>query len=226
MDSKTEKVLRHDSLYESEKILGNKHWSEFNEFEQAFSFLKFLDDNEKKKNHLQSIGDTYWGMSWDQFKNLIKQHGFVEALSYDFNHDKNEVDEAIIYYHLTKGLIIWATSYWNKKDVNEGTLYGEIQANSEEDCKTIWSWLSTGGCIDSDKMIYKTSQDVREGLFSRLVELESAGTFLSQWIKKDRFLWFVDYVESKQDGYNYKEITKEKISKCPKELQSIIGETR
>jgi len=70
MNKRTEQILTHDSLAESEKILGNKHWSEFNDFEQAFSMLKFMEDNQVKNTHLKSINDTYWGMTWDEFKNL------------------------------------------------------------------------------------------------------------------------------------------------------------
>jgi hypothetical protein len=64
---------------------------------------------------------------------------------------------------------------------------------------------------------------VREGLFSKLDELESVGKFLSLWTNQNRFLWFLDYNESKIDGYDYKKITYDKIMKCPIELQNIIG---
>jgi len=226
MNKRTEQILTHDSLAESEKIFGNKHWSEFNDLEQAFSMLKFMEDNQVKNTHLKSINDTYWGMTWDEFKNLIKQKGFTPALEYDLIYNGwNEptTEEAIIYYHLSKGLIIWATSFSNKTSVNGGTLYGEIQANSKESENIIWKWLSTGGCIDSDNMIYETSHDIREGLFNKLQTLESAGKFLPKWNNKDRFLWFVDYVENDSEGYDYKEITKNKIKKCPKEFQNIIS---
>ncbi len=165
-------------------------------------------------------------MTWNDFKMLIKKQGFVPALEYDFIYNgfsEPATEEAIIYYHPIKGLIIFATSFSDKTSINGGNLYGEIQANNKEDCSIIWKWLSTGGCIDQDKMIYQTSHDVREGLFSKLELLESAGIFLSTWTKKDRFLWFVDYVESKQPGYDYEAITKEKIAKCPEEMQNIIN---
>ena len=226
MDKLTERILTQDSLAESENVLGGKHWSQFNETEQAFSMFKFFNDNDIKNNHLQSINDTYFRMSWDEFKNLIKSHGFIPGLEYNLLYNgwsEPKTEEAILYYHPSKGLIIWATSFNGKTTVNGGNLYGEIKANSKEDCETIWRWLSSGGCINSEEMIYKTSHDVREGLFSKLNTLESAGTFLSKWIDKNRFLCFVDYVEDDIPGYDYKAITKEKIMKCPKEMQEIIG---
>ncbi len=226
MDIKTEKILMYNPIAQSEKIFGDKHWSEFNEIENMFSLYQTINHNETKAAHLKSIGDTYFSMTWDEFKDLIIRKGFVPALEYDINYNKWDeptIEEAILYYYFQKGLIIWATSFNNKTSVNGGNLYGEIQANNKEDEKTIWKWISTGGCIDTENNIWKTSHDVREGLFSKLDTLESAGKFLSKWTEKDKFLWFVDYIESDVPGYDYKEITMRKIKKCPKEFQNIIG---
>ena len=222
MDNITEKFLTQDTIVETEKILGKHHYSEFNDKENSFMLLKAMIDGEAKSKHLKSIGDTYWGMKWNEFKDLIKGHGFVAGLEYDFEYE-GRIDEAIIYYHPVKGLIIFATSFGQKDRINGGNLYGEIKANSEEDCQTIWRWLSTGGCIKDSDMVYETSHDIREGLFAKLDTLETAGRFLNRWIKKDRFLWFVDYVETKDERYDYKKITQDKIKKLPQECRNIIG---
>lgn len=222
MDNITENILTKDSLAESERILGKTHYSEFNDFENGFAFSKLIYDNKKKTNHLKSIGDTHWGMKWNEFKDLIRKHGFVVGLEYDFKYESG-TEEAIIYYHPTKGLIIFTTSYGQKDSINGGNLYGEIKANSEEDCQTVWRWMSTGGYIKDSDMVYETSHDVREGLFAKLDTLETAGKFLNKWINKDRFLWFADYAETKIDGYDYKKITQSKIEKLPQECRDIIG---
>lgn len=224
MNKETERVLTQDTIYESEKILGKDHWSEFDKSDNAFCLLKAMADNERKTNHLKKLGDTHYGMKWDEFKRLIKSYGFVPALEYDFKYDyfgDSNIEEDIIYYHPLKGMVIHATSYGNKDHINGGNLYAEIEANSEEDVNTIYRWLSTGGCIKD--LIFETQQDIREGLFSKLVELETAGKFLNIWNKKNRFLWFVDYSEEKINGYDYKAITRSKIERCPQELRDIIG---
>jgi hypothetical protein len=222
MDKLTKKILRNDSISESEKMIG-KNWQEFNDEENmatlGFNYL----NNKIKDTYLSSLGDTHFNMSWKEFKQLIIGRGFVSAMEYDIHHDDNEIDEFVIYYHPKKGLIVCATSYWNKTNVNGGELYGEIQANSKDDIDIIYKWLSSGGCIDKDKMIFSTSHDVREGLFSKLDELESAGRFLPRWTERNRFLWFVDYKEDKVKGYDYKKITNKKLLKCPKELREIVG---
>ena len=183
----------------------------------------FIADNENKDEHLASIGDTHYKMTWQEFKQLIISKGFIAGMEYDIQHD-DETDEFIIYYNIQKGLILCATSFWNKTSINGGTLYGEIQANSKDDTQTIWRWLSTGGCIDKDRLIFSTSHDVREGLFSVLDELETVGKFLPKWTEKNKFLWFLDYKETRaENGYDYKKISKEKLLKCPKEMQEIVG---
>jgi len=118
----TEKILCKDTLAETERIFGGKHWSEFNDSEQEFSFAKAIVDNVAKDEYFKNIGDTHFSMSWDEFKRLIKQHGFIPALEYDIQGES--VNEAIIYYHPQKGLIIFATSYSEKRTVNSGNLYG------------------------------------------------------------------------------------------------------
>jgi len=220
MDKLTEKMIKQDPIIDAEKAFG-KHWSEFDDTENMFMLSHAIESNERKGSYLASIGDTYSRISWDDFKSLLVKKGFISAIEYDIHQDGN-TDEFILYYNPEKGLIIHADSYWNKKSINSGTLYGEIQANSEEDVREVYRWISTGGCIDTEKLIFETSHDVREGLFSRLDAIETAGKFLPVWTNKDRFLWFLDYTETKAEDYDYKQITKDKIEKCPDGLKNII----
>lgn len=224
MNKETERILTQDTVYESEKILCKDNWSEFNEMDNAFCLFKAMSDNHRKTEHLKGLGDTYWGVDWNEFKNLIKSYGFIPALEYDFKYDsfgESCTEECIIYYHPEKGMVIHATSFGNKDHINGGNLYAEIEANSDEDEEVICKWLSTGGCIEG--LIYETQQDIREGLFSKLNELETAGKFLNRWTNKNRFLWFVDYSEEKKNGYDYRVITQNKIKRCPQEFRDIIG---
>lgn len=228
MDRIIEKLLTHDPVADTESLLGDKHWSEFTEDEQLFCLARSMSYNAFKNKHLQSIGDTYFGMSWKDFKKLLMARsfkiGFTNELSYNYN-DHIGIEEEIIYYQPDKGMIVYATSFSDQRTINGGTLYAEIQAR-DADTKTketIWKWLSTGGLINKEDLIYETSHDVREGLFSKLEILESTGTFLKKWTNKDRFLWFVNYIESKNKPYDSKMITQSKIERCPQELREIIG---
>ena len=224
MDKLTEKILTTDSIAETEQILCKKHYSEFSEDDICFCLAKTKIDNEIKYRHLQNIGDTHFRMTWDEFKEKLLVEGFKIGLSEEFNFEREKKivkEEEIIYYYPEKGMVIYANSFSEKQSINEGSLYAEIQANTKEDGRTICKWISTGGMINEKKLIYKTSHDVREGLFSKLKILESAGVFLKKWTDDDRFLWFLNYTE--KNDYDYKKITQSKIERCPQELREIIG---
>lgn len=220
----TARVLTHDTIAETEKVFGDKHWSEFSDLENLLMLGRAIEDNKRKAEHLKSIGDINYKTTWDEFKNMLVSYGFKEGLSYPLNtHDYGDgttIEEAIIYYHLEKGLILWATSYWNRSTINSGNCYCELKSKGgKENKNTLYQWLSSG-CVRDN--VCESSFDIREGMFYRLEMLESAGVFQSKWSIKNRFMWFVDWNEKEVEGYDYKKITKDKIMQCPQEMQDII----
>lgn len=227
MDNRTEELLRQDSLAETEKIFGDKHWSQFDEQEQAFSMVKFMFDNERKIEHLKSIGDTYFNMPWNDFIILIKDYGFIEGLRYNFEAPKHgfinepdRIEEAILFYHPSKSLILWATSFGN--NINGGKVYGMAEYEDWKTCCKVLSGCSHGN-NGEDKNILHFDYDIREGLIHTLNKIASNLRLLPKWQGRKPFMWFLDYAEEKVDGYDYKAITRSKIERCPKELQDIIG---
>ncbi len=64
-------------------------------------------------------------MDWNEFEDIVSSNGFKigyeEKFPYEDHHEK-----AVVFYR-EDGLLIWATSFWNMKNVNGGTLYGEIK---------------------------------------------------------------------------------------------------
>jgi len=221
-DDKTSEILKRDTLAETEKIVGKEHYSEFSKEEELFALCRGLNFNKAKREHLQSIGDTHFGTTWAELKTMLIDFGFIEGYSYPIEDPEEEQkNEAILWYHPDKGLILFATSYYGTS-VNGGTCYGEIKAHAgDKNRDIIWEWLSTGGKI-KDTDVWETSWDIREGMFHRIKMLESAGTFQKKWKNKDRFLWFVDWSESKPDDYDYKTISSKKLKKCPKAMRDII----
>ncbi|PHA03024.1 hypothetical protein COE51_01390 [Bacillus pseudomycoides] len=243
IDNKFNEMLNCDPIAETEKVL-NKHHSEFNRDEGLLMLANALHTNEIKANYLKSLGDTHFSISWDEFINIIESYGFKEGLRYDFQHDNGKcTDEAALYYYPEKGLVIWATSYWNKKSLNSGKLYGQVKSKEKIEYETVsdkWGerqiikWTGTlksssqslNDCSHGAFMDIETGidfdYDVREALINKIEQIGNHLEFLSKWNKK-QFLWFLDYAEEKQPDYDYKEITKEKIMKCPKELQEILA---
>lgn len=211
-------IKRKDVLADMEKVVG-KHWSEFDNTENGFSLLFQMNENERLEKEFKNAKDTYFSMEWDEFKSLLKYNGFKEGLSYDFTHEEWKcTEEFMIYYH-TKGIIICATSFNNKTTVNGGTAYLETKGMNFDKFSEI---MSTGGCFDSKNDLWNISNDVREGLFQWFNIVDKNTEIIPIWKDADRFLWFLDFVESKKENYDYKAITQEKIKRASKECQDIL----
>lgn len=212
-----DKVLSLDPIYEMEKAAG-KHHDDFSQDEMGNVILFNLFSNEMKTTVLKHAGDTYFNISWKDFILLIENHGFKNALEYRFTYNdfgEDETGQAVLYYR-EDGLIIWATSYHNK--LNGGTLYGELIKNQETPLMNLPDY--SGGFYKNNRLSFTT--DVREGLFRFIERMEENGVFAPVWGEKNRFLWFVDYKEEKEPGYDYKKISNEKISAAADGLKQIV----
>ena len=244
IDGRMNEKLRVDPISDTEKFF-NKHYSEFNKEENLMMLANAFRINTQKADYLKGLGDTHFGMSWDKFISIIESYGFKVGYKYDFEHDNGEyADEAALYYHPEKGLVIWATSYFNKSSVNGGKLYGQLKTNEKIEFETVkneaWgteykqmkmtdslkkSFEPLNNCSHGAFMNIETgiefSLDVREGLINKLEAIGNGGLeFVKEWNNKS-FLWFLDFEEEK-GNYDREEITNEKISKCPEELQQIL----
>jgi hypothetical protein len=241
IDNKFDEILSVDPIAEVEKVL-NKHHSEFNHDEGLMMLVNALHTNEIKSNYLKSLGDTHFSISWDDFISLIESYGFKKGLRYNFDHRNGEsIEEAVLYYHPEKGLVIWATSYFN--GLNGGTMYGQVKSREKVEYETVidkWGERQVMKMTDKLEEAYKSLNkcshgsfcdietgldfhyDVREALINKIEQIGENLEFVTKWNKKP-FLWFLDYTEEKDPNYDYVAITKEKISKCPVELQEIVS---
>lgn len=232
---RTSEILKKDSLAESEKMFGGKHHSEFNEFEQLVSLLNFMEDNKKKEQHLKSIGDTHFGMKWIDFKNLLKRYGFEDGYSYQFK-NKNYTEEAILYFHKEKGLILWATTY-GEDSINGGTVYGQIKINKDDykelykvlDCSHgSFGWYDRETKTEGLKDAVYFDMDVREGLLYKLNQIEKVTNFLPVWTTENHSekprMYLYDFVEKYEKEFTFDDATMNKLSKSCKEVKNVIGE--
>lgn len=213
-------ALDYDPIYEAEKISGKSHHSEFNNDDMMLAMGISMLSGETKKSILKEAGDTYFGIEWNVFIALIKSYGFKEALTYDFidnQRGETKTEEAIIYYD-DNGFVIWAESYGGKDCINSGKIYGQIEVNKDFDRCDVLSHCSNG--YFSDNKVY-FDKDIREGLINTINKVKKHSLPIKTW-EHPSFLWFVDYMELKEDGYDYEQITKSKISKCPQEFQDIV----
>ena len=213
------RVLEFDPLAQAEMAFGGKHWSEFSDDEMKASMgLAFLH-NDRKDKLLQKSHDTHFSMDWNEFEDIVSSNGFKigyeEKFPYEDHHEK-----AVVFYR-EDGLLIWATSFWNMKNVNGGTLYGEIKLHDVSNRTKISN--CSNGFFDFDNNNLHFNTDVREGLIWFINQIKQYGEFLPQWEENNKFLWFLNFGDDeKNNSDNYKEISKRKMTKFCDNAKKII----
>lgn len=227
-----DKLLKYDPIAETEKITGKGHWSNFSEQDNMLALLLNMQHAENKEKVLKSNKDTYFSMSWDYFIEVLFENGFKVGTEWDFIDDQyNQIhkEKAGIYYR-EDGVVIFAESHSNCTRVNGGKCFYELEMKDGVDEREFFNLISTGCMYDGNKL--ENQLDIREGLIHELNKAAMYGNFIKTWKKRKSF-WILDYMESRKRidhdaiyevwSKQYKEVTNEHISKCPKELQDIVA---
>ena len=69
--------------------------------------------------------------------------------------------------------------------------------------------------------VWSGDHDCREAIKFNIKEMVENGTFLKKWVQPP-FLWLLHYEDTKVPGYSYVDITNERISRLPEDIQEII----
>lgn len=96
--------------------------------------------------------------------------------------------------------------------------YEQFKVEYKEWVEKVESYLSDKDII----YIWSGDYDCREALKHHINQLSENGTFLKQW-KECPFIWLIHYMDTKEDGYDYVSINKERLSKLPIEIQGAIN---
>lgn len=178
------------------------------------------NDNGKIKTiEGKSIKDTDLLISWVDFIEIAKAYGFKSGYCHkfigEFPKDTPIEEEEIIFFNEEKGLILYAESFNNH--MNSAIIYGEVKSKHKN------SFDALNGCsFGSNKNgTIHFFVDVREGLRRHLDRLSDAFEFSKSW-SETPFLWFLNYMDTKDENYNFKEITKKKIESSSPEVKHII----
>lgn len=223
MNEKTKNILNFDPIATAETLLGKRHedWDTKTDGMAALGLAMMA--NQKKAEHLKSIGDTHFDITWIDFIEIAKAYGFKSGYSQKFTgtgwSDKGVEEEEIIFFHEEKGLILHAESYYGKS-VNSAKVYGEVKIGNKLE-KNQWEALigcSHGG---NGNGTMSFDVDVREGFRFHLDALSEAFEFSKSWSKVP-FLWFLNYMDTKNENYSYEKINKQKIDASTPEVRKII----
>lgn len=225
MNETTRNILNFDPIATAETLIGKRHEDWDVETDGMAALGLAMLTNESKREYLESIGDTHFGITWNDFIEIAKAYGFKCGFCQKFTgtgwSDKKGIEEEeIIFFHEEKGLILYAESF-DGKSVNSAKVYGEVKLNEnkiEED-----QWNALNGCShggNGNGTMY-FNVDVREGFRFHLDAVSEAFEFSKSW-SKVQFLWFLNYMDTKKKNYNYEQINKKKIASCTPEVRKII----
>lgn len=102
-----------------------------------------------------------------------------------------------------------------------GEIFGEIKLkNTEDRYKKMPS--CSNGFFDYENNKLSFSKDIREGLIWFINSMKECGEFIKIWEENNKFVWFVDFVESKNKKYDFREISRSKVDKCCEECKNIM----
>ena len=227
-----DRLLKYDPIAEAERISGKGHWSNFSEEDKMFALLLNMHHAENKERALKSDKDTYFSMSWDYLMEVLSENGFKIGTEWEFIDDQyNQIykEKAGIYYR-EDGVVVFAESIGDRKRVNSGKCFYELEMKEGVDSRDFYNLVHTGCCYGENKL--ENQLDIREGLIHELDKATMYGNFIRTWEHR-RSLWVLDYMEShkridhdaRYEVWNkqYNEVTMEHISKCPKGLQEIVS---
>ena len=193
------KALRSDGIMDAEIATGKSYKEDSATL--ALGMVNHFVLNERKRALLSELGDTHFHIPWTDFTQLLRNYGFEFVVERQFDyHDAHPT--FLIAAHPQKKLLLCVTSFlWDmdsKETINSGIVYGTVRVPNEAEWDVLYG-CSHGRYGDSQNFSY----DVREGLFLKLRDIESAlGPFLD-WKDPNRFLWMRDYVQEKDKSRDW-----------------------
>lgn len=223
MNEKTKNILNFDPVATAETLIGKQHEDWDLKTDAMAASVLAMATNQAKADHLKSIGDTHLGITWIEFIEIAKAYGFKSGYCQKFTgtgwSDKGVEEEEIIFFHEEKGLILHAESF-NGKSVNSAKVYGEVKIGDKLEEN---QYEALNGCSHSGNgnCTMSFNVDVREGFRFHLNALSEAFEFSKSWSTLP-FLWFLNYMDSKDENYDFKKITKLKINTSTSEVKKII----
>jgi hypothetical protein len=227
-------ILSFDGIAAAEKITGASYKDETPDGEatMALGMLLHMDSSERKRKILKERNDTHFGITFLETVKLLNNMGFAKVYEEKFGSisysGEPTVKETFMVLWSEKGVLVTIDSY-NGRSLNSGEAY----FNYESDDYHNLSGCSNGPIIldssspDRNKWTYskarECSLDIREGFKYRIESMSENGKFLNPW-QGVGFLWLLNYREPKIEGYNYKQITYNKLKQIPaKVITAMFG---
>ena len=222
---KIDSALNFDALDFAEKLT-NKSYKE-DDLTSSLGLGLFLKNNSKKKKLLEDSGDTTFSNKISDYIRVIESMGFELILKDPFLNEDDIEENFYVFWNYEHGVMIRFDSFTYRDD---GSFKNGVPEPSVNSCNMFYNWIpnkgvnvysfTSSGGYNGD--VWVGSHDGREAIKHKLNGLLENGKFLNNWIEQP-FLWLLTYMDTKNDGYDYELITKERISRLPKKVIESIN---
>jgi len=223
-----EKLLNFDALAEAEKATGKSYKDD--EETSSLGFDLHLAASTAKRRMLAEACDTYHGQPLEEYLEVVRSLGFIEAVRQPFVNyqDETKTETYFIFWHPTDGILLSFDTY-HCNHVNGGHFYYNwIPDKTHKDWFTC---VSSGWGNDiNGRYVWSGDHDCREALKYHICQMRDHGKFLVPW-ESYHMVWLGHFTErnSKSDALFSKEyadwstdLNMSYIRRLPKDAQDCI----
>lgn len=222
----TQELLNFDGIAFAEEITGKSYKND--KGTDLLGIAMLMANNKAKLKHLQDMKDTTMSCSLEEYLAVVDALGFELVLDLPFtapgwNKEDSPVNEHFFVFAHRDGILLNFDTYQGNR-VNGGHFCYCWKPTVE---KIDYRIISCGMFYEneSDGMYWGGDHDCREALKHKIETLRSHGEFMKKWpADSNIFLWLLHYRDTKVEGYDYRAITKERITMLPVWVQDMIGE--
>ncbi len=216
-----------DPLAMAEHITGKSYKDD--DTTSSLVTLLHLQHNRNKRDLLEFMGDTRYGISAKETIAKLHKQDFITVMEHCFQNKDPYSSEPVTYTeslyvlcHKADGILIVIETHMgincNKITVNFNWKRGN---------RDMYVDACSGHFIgdfdnDPDNLIWVGHFDGREGLFARLEQLRETGKFIAPWVEMP-FMYLMTFVDER-NKLDYKVLTTERFGQLPKWVRDITGE--
>lgn len=211
----TKGLLDSDPLSEAESITGKSYKD--SKATAALGFLILQKLSSDKEKLLGSNSDTTLSMKTKEWEEAISRIGFKEILCIPFVSDG--INEKLVLAWLEPGILLRYDTFNGYRNSSEFYYCWKPDQDVVE-INAYCQFIHSGHWTEDRILVGHT--DAREALRYELWRLFTYGTVISPWPEAP-FLWLLNYVDTKVEGYDYKSVNRKRLSMLPKEVLKAMG---
>ncbi len=215
------------------------------ELDPQMELALVFEYNKMKADKFEWEGDTYLGMRWNYFLNVLQKQGFERVYAHDFRkseRDGNNTEEFNVWFNRNKGYLVSADSYSTR--VNSAHLHFELalpesyESLTKTQCDFIYNFIGNREALIVNGVMVANlfyQLDAREGLVRKLQQVEASTlstnvpwkTVLPHQIYLLQLYDFADVhkeeAEAEMPFGSLQIKNKRTLNKLPKDIQEMLG---